>query len=269
MVVSDEIAEELYQIVNQMLEPHGKSISGPTENEFADHTPIDVSSPIEHQSKAALNLDLETLNKVVKTIDQLNALLIDDKLLKEQEHKEMLRRLALFVDEELLARHELSKTKLASDVAITAALQSGGLLTSLKLLYKVRAVLKERQEQLQQQKTKFWTDHGARTNHHARAIAFRLAHLFAFVTKEKPTYGIASDGSGPSTAYTRALEAIFDLLEIESGFISPAKFAVSSLKSEHFTTPIIQKSSKRYSNPAPRLSVIDALSSIQSERDLY
>jgi hypothetical protein len=62
-----------------------------------------------------------------------------------------------------------------------------------------------------------------------RAIALRLARLYAREKGERPTFGTARDGGHPSTNYGRALERIFEPLGIKDGVRRPAEWALAQL----------------------------------------
>ena len=69
---------------------------------------------------------------------------------------------------------------------------------------------------------------GRRRNVHAYLVAERLARFYLTYRKEKPTYG-TGEGGIPAGDYQRALEKIFQILEIEADTRGPAKAACKAI----------------------------------------
>jgi hypothetical protein len=90
-------------------------------------------------------------------------------------------------------------------------------------------LLRERQDELKDQEQQYWNRKSRPPNYYARAIALRLARLYAREKGARPTFGTARDGGHPSTRYGRALETIFVALEIKGGVKHAAKWAIDQL----------------------------------------
>ena len=69
---------------------------------------------------------------------------------------------------------------------------------------------------------------GRRRNVHAYLVAERLARFYLNCRKEKPTYG-TGEGGIPAGDYQRALEEIFQILEIKADTRGPAKAACNAI----------------------------------------
>lgn len=82
---------------------------------------------------------------------------------------------------------------------------------------------------MKREEDEFWNVKNRPPNHYARAIARRLAVLHVLRTGNRPTYGTSGDTGDASTPYTRALRAVFDILELDVDVRGPAEWAIASL----------------------------------------
>ena len=82
---------------------------------------------------------------------------------------------------------------------------------------------------MKDQEELFWSTNHRPPNYYARTIALRLARYYARETQERPTVGTSGDGGHPSTAYTKALEEVFEELGIKATVRLPAKWAVNQI----------------------------------------
>ncbi|MEO1028814.1 MAG: hypothetical protein AAFX02_07120 [Pseudomonadota bacterium] len=73
-------------------------------------------------------------------------------------------------------------------------------------------------------------------DYYARAIALRLARLYASEVGERPTYGTSGETGEPSTGYTRALRDVFEILEIDAREKIYATWAVKHLNDDDLKT---------------------------------
>jgi hypothetical protein len=92
--------------------------------------------------------------------------------------------------------------------------------------------LKQRNQELENQEATFWNLSGRAPNHYARTIALRFARLIARKTGKMPTFGTSSDGGHPSTEFGRALEEVFEVLEIRASVRNAARWAISQLSED-------------------------------------
>ena len=92
--------------------------------------------------------------------------------------------------------------------------------------------LNQRRQELENQGAAFWNLSGRAPNYYARTIALRFARVIARETGMKPTFGTARDGGHPSTEFGRALEQVFETLEIKASVRNAAKWAIDQLTEE-------------------------------------
>ena len=115
------------------------------------------------------------------------------------------------------AKRDLEKPH---DLIVKNALELGLYYHSIVLAMELRNALIERLKELKDQEELFWSANHRPPNHYARTIALRLARYYARETQERPTVGTSSDGGHPSTAYTKALEEVLNMLTRE-GKLAP------------------------------------------------
>lgn len=109
--------------------------------------------------------------------------------------------------------------------------------------------MRRRREELEEQRDKFWNKPHRAPDYYARAIANRLAKLYAQKTGKRPTSGSSGVNGEASTGFTKALEQIFQLLEIKSGPRSPADWAIKNLKDEDFDQPPVPLTNLGFPKP--------------------
>ena len=97
--------------------------------------------------------------------------------------------------------------------------------------------LDERHKELRDQEKQFWTVSHRAPNYYARAIALRLARLYAMEKGKRPTFGTARDGGHPSTDFGRALEEVFAVLEVRASVKGAAKWAIEQLTDDDLKRP--------------------------------
>ena len=108
----------------------------------------------------------------------------------------------------------------------------GGFNATLYVLLDFWMALSSRHDELKDQNEKFWNLPHRAPDYYARAIALRLARLFARVTGQRPTYGSSGVSGDPSTSYSRALKQVFKLLGIKGGIRTHAEYAVAQITEE-------------------------------------
>ncbi len=99
-------------------------------------------------------------------------------------------------------------------------------------------VYQERLNELKDQEIEFWSVSYRAPKSYARTIALRLARLYALHKRQKPPFGTARDGNHPSTDFGRALEEIFDILNIEATVRNPAEWAIDQLTEDEINPPV-------------------------------
>lgn len=105
------------------------------------------------------------------------------------------------------------------------------------ILTRYQSGLAKRQMELADQEREFWSGASRPPNHYARTIGLRLARLYAQEKQEFPTVGVSGEGGHPSTAFTRALQEVFELLEIKSNVRNAASWAVAQLSDQDIGRP--------------------------------
>ena len=122
---------------------------------------------------------------------------------------------------------------------------------------------------LKDHKEKFWKFKHRAPDYYARTIALRLAKLFAREVGQRPTFGTAAEGDYPSTAYGRALEEVFEILEIKQKVRTHAKWAIQQITEEDMNPPPVNRlSAMMMGHPPskPRSDNIAAIASALMER---
>ena len=107
--------------------------------------------------------------------------------------------------------------------------EAGLRMDAVGVLLDLQRELTIRRHELKDQEARYWSVKHRPANYHARTIALRLAKLYARETRQKPTIGTSRYGGHPSTDFARALEQVFEALEIKAQPRSPAKWAVDQL----------------------------------------
>ena len=117
--------------------------------------------------------------------------------------------------------------------------QVGFFLTSQWCLLDLIAALEQRLAEPNDQGKEFWSVNNRAPNYHARAVALRLARMYAREKQKKPTIGTARDGGHPSTEFGRALEEIFFIIGVRAHIKRAAEWAVDELTEQDFRRPKI------------------------------
>lgn len=65
----------------------------------------------------------------------------------------------------------------------------------------------------------------------------RFARLYARETSKRPTFGISSQGNHPSTEFGRALEQVFEILNIKANVRNAAVWAIDQLSEDDLRPP--------------------------------
>lgn len=197
---------------------------------------LDTSKPNLHDSKAEF---LDEKNKVETALAQTEGLLdfLVSAYLDGEKFDNVASRICRVIDAG--AKQESRKREIESiaDLISRNAVEHSLSYSLVFLLLDMRAELTARKKELEAQEAAFWRLKSRAPDYYARTIALRFAQLVARNTGKKPTLGTSRDGSHPSTDFGRALEEIFGILGIGTGFRHPAKWAIGQLKDEDLNPP--------------------------------
>ncbi|MEP3329291.1 hypothetical protein [Sedimentitalea sp.] len=222
-----DVAEQLHAIVERMLKPFDVKLQQRASTLLGQSAPFDFSRPNEHDSKAEFQREMAVVEQSLEHLSELIEHLSssDD----TGEHAETLRRVRPIVDYKLFRRSPRSFVRDPIKLVRKNVADVGGYTASLFVLMDLWSVMEDRYQELQSQKKEFWNLPHRAPDHYARAIALRLARLFAKETRQRPTVGTSGETGDPSTSFTRALKEVFDLLEIQTVVRSPAEWAIEQL----------------------------------------
>ena len=190
---------------------------------------LDTSRPNIHDSKAEFQAELE---KVKGALSGLHAALAhldrpaaDDDLRQKAAYG----RFQSAIDQSARKRVAGLKSTSAFQLIRKNKAEVGLLHSSVLALVDLSFALEERREELELQGKEFWSVKNRPPNYYARAIALRLARLYARARGKKPTFGTARDGGHPSTDFGRALEEVFSIIEIRANVRRAAEWAIAEL----------------------------------------
>lgn len=222
-MTQDSKIDRLHDIVDRML---GRT--NPTLTVARLSEPFDTTPQNQHSSKQAF---LEEKRRVVSSVGQARSVLeavwmIDKEVEAQFEAVDLIEKSIDAYGRKAAHEEDVSS---AQDLILQTALQNGFYDNAILSLIRLYAALMERSKDLDDQEKEFWSDSHRPPNHYARTIALRLARLYARETSEFPTVGVARDGGHPSTAFTKALEEVFDVLGIKTRPRRPAEWAVTQL----------------------------------------
>lgn len=188
---------------------------------------LDTSRPNLHDSKKDFLKERDTVASVVEHLEAAFNELRGSK--DDALHQEMIDRLQPVVDAGARKPQEFDEFETARDLTMQNMVQTGFYFNSLFVMLRMIIVYKQRLKDLDDQEKQFWSLSHRAPNYYARTIALRLARLYAFHNRQKPTFGTARDGNHPSTDFGRALEEIFAVLAIKAAVRSAAEWAIDQL----------------------------------------
>ena len=224
------LSNELYRIVNQLLHPHAKLDQ--TSSLLLRHKmPFDIGKPNQHDTKAEFEREFQIVNDAKDALRKLVPLF----LRSDEKDEEMIRTLDLLeTDLDHIFMQNAPQVPIDS---VTELIRSnladvGAMSVIMLILIDFYGALRTRSDELVEQKDMFWNVSHRAPDYYARAIANRLAKLYAKETGQRPTSGSSGENGEPSTNFTRALEEIYQLLDIKSKPRSPADWAIRNLTDE-------------------------------------
>mgnify|MGYP003677386466 CR=1 FL=1 len=197
-----------------------------------------------HENKASFLYERDLVTAVVNHLDSAISLLVSNDESNSVEQDATRDRLEHAIDAVAIQRIGKEPPKSVAEMVLQNVLQSGFYLTSMRILLETFIAYQERATELAKQEVQYWNLSHRPPNYYARTIALRLAQFYARTKGRAPTFGTSSDGPHPSTEYGRALEKIFEILEIKVKLANPAKWAVSQITDDDIVPP--QNALQRY-----------------------
>lgn len=203
-------------------------ISRPTGILTSSSPPFDISQPNFHASKAEFSAELQAVEKALKDAESLVSFLAAP-YREEDNLKAVATPVRNAINDHARDAARAVYPKSPGDLIQKNAREMDLSLSTAVLLIDVHNALISRLDQLKDQERTYWDVKGRAPNHYARAIALRFARLVAKHTGNRPTVGVSREGNFPSTDFGRALEEIFELLNINAVFRRHAQWAVAEL----------------------------------------
>lgn len=204
---------------------------GPTTILGGNQPPFDATKPNLHDSKAEFLEEKQMVTKAALQAEELFEFLAiqfkDDHPLNE-----VSKAVCNYVDRQARASESKKAIEVPSDLVKRNAIDIGVTYSMAYIVLEVAYGLKKRELELKDQEAEFWSGSSRPPNHYARTIALRFARFVAQGTGKMPTVGTARDGGHPSTDFGRALEEIFDVLDISADFRRAANWAVEQLTAD-------------------------------------
>ncbi|KAJ01416.1 hypothetical protein [Sulfitobacter mediterraneus] len=238
--IDPELSDKLFSIVNDIL-PSDKQVKPRTGLLTFGDAPFHISQPNQHDTKAEFEHEYQIVTEAMAGLRKLVPLFLTREDADQQRTLDLLR---LEFDAKMQQGAPETPIDVAIDLVRSVVADVGGLRASVRIFIDLFRALSERRDELEQHRDKFWNLPHRAPEYYARAIANRLAKLYARKTGQKPTSGASTDTGDASTKFTKALEQIFSLLDIQSGARSPADWAIKNLTEEDL---------------APRMSVLENL----------
>lgn len=246
--------EQVHCVVDEMLEPFGKTSVRGNALAINEVPPFDLSKPNQHNSKAEFLREKELVEACLK---HLGALI--DLLLPNDEESERNATLDVF-----RPRLDAHLRKIAGRLEVESAFSlvrknfadARASYSSLFVFIDLRNGLGERLRELMVEEEHFWSLNHRAPDYYAREIALRLARVYARETKQRPTAGTSPMDGSPSTGFTRALEQTFKILGITAQPRSPAEWAIGQLTDADFDPPRNLLADWALRTPTPPMTLI-------------
>ncbi|WP_298362828.1 hypothetical protein [uncultured Litoreibacter sp.] len=151
-----------------------------------------------------------------------------------EQHKQLIHSLAGPISAHALVSRNKKRIDSPSDLILSNLANDGFFFNSVLVIFDLIAAYEQRLEELEDQEKQFWNISHRAPNYYARTIALRFAKHFGRKKNVRPTFGTSSDGNHPSTEYGRALERVFEILEIRADVRKSAEWAISQLDEENW-----------------------------------
>lgn len=198
---------------------------------------IDVSKPNMHDSKPEFVRARDAVATMVEHAETLLDFIVAGVFTDDASSDEMNRRVALGIDNWAREKCRTEEPKWMATMIAKNASDTGLSISLAFILTRYQGGLAKRQMELADQECEFWSGASCPPNHYARTIGLRPARLYTQEKRELPTVGVSGDGGHPSTAFTRALQEIFELLKIKSNVRNAASWAVVQLSDHDIGKP--------------------------------
>ncbi len=225
--------EWMREIADRMLEPYGKECPPGT---LLSRSPIDLSKPNQHDSKAEFLAELDATSRSLQAIEGF----LDSFAVRGDDPDKLavLKRLWKNVDGKLRANKAKPPISDASDLVRNNVADAGASGTATMVFLDLFMALTERRHELLEQQKLYWDLPHRAPDYYARTIALRLAKLFSTQTGKRPTVGTSGETGEPSTDYARALAETFELLGISAKSRGHAEWAIEQLTEEDLIAPM-------------------------------
>ncbi|MFN7222738.1 MAG: hypothetical protein ACK4MS_01805 [Paracoccaceae bacterium] len=196
-----------------------------------DKPPFDIKPVNLHHSKKEFTDELRTVAAIV---GHLHGVLVELQITPETADPSkdaMISRIQAAVDNSI--RQNVRRKKLtgatANDLVTQNFRDTGFFTNSNDMLSDMIFAYNQRLDELRDQEKEFWNVPNRAPDYFARTIALRFARLFARQKGKRPTFGTSRDGGHPSTVFGRALEEVFEVLEIATHIRGSAVWAIEQL----------------------------------------
>jgi len=230
----DSPQERVEAIVDRLIGPRSRNALA--FDTTWDGPRLDTSKPNIHDTKKDF---VKERDAVASIVENLAAALKELRGSKDDaQHQDMIDRLRVVVDAGARKPQEFDEMEEPRDLALLNMVQTGFYFNSQLVIFRMIIVYKERLKELNDQGKQFWSLSNRAPKYYARTIALRLARLYAFHKRQKPPFGTARDGNHPSTDFGRALEEIFDVLNIKAKVRSAAEWAIDQLTEDEINPPV-------------------------------
>lgn len=238
---------EKFALNNQLRSITDRFLRRKTPNSFDSYSPpFDVSKPNQHDDKQEFLAEQIVVSSGLRQVDGLLDLLAASAK-KGSVSTDLGGKLTEYIDQRARLDSREIKTEFGYDIVRRSAADVG-LSTCLAFqLIDLLRILNRREVELLDQEVEFWSGKSRPPNHYARTIALRFARYIANNTAKKPTFGTSSDGGHPSTEFGRALEEVFELLEIKANVKNAAVWAIAQLTEADVRSPVVNAILQNYS----------------------
>ncbi|OAN77497.1 hypothetical protein A8B82_12915 [Sulfitobacter sp. EhC04] len=199
---------------------------------------LDISRPNFHDSKTEFLQELTAVEAIISHCDGIFSLLVGQGQDAPETHKLMIDRLVPAINQHVMQSIAFKEISTPNDLAVKNVVETGFHYSSLLVVLHMMEAYRRRLKELKQQEVDFWNVTHRPPKYYARTVALRFARLFAQERRVKPTIGTVSDGSHPSTDYGRALEEVFNILEINANVRTAGEWAIRQLEESDWNPPL-------------------------------
>lgn len=219
-----QLGSKLFDVVAEMLR---RDIREDKNLCYSETCPFDIQPANFHANKSEFTSERRFLEKWLEDIESWISVLQQPSYARPEDQDMHL--LVDYLNGWARSNSKLSAPSTAIELAANNLLRVGMVAGLVSVLNEVMPIIEQRLELLEKQETDYWSVSHRPPNYHARIIALRLARLYADEVRTCPTIGVSGDTGGPSTAYGRALERCFEVLNIHADFRSAGEWAVSCI----------------------------------------